>query len=444
MFRNAPDAYYYLDKKKPDMFKLMCNLLKYGRLTNIASALVQNLDYEGMKWSDLPSRIKYAQEAYRDIINLVQLNITSDGNFSGVDRYLKTIDEFMPKNVRISRITLVAADRIEWRINPRHSVLFYNHRQTSLESMYDMIWDNTKNNFAHLPNLIVQSNCLNLYSFITYLRKKVRLTHVCAMHCVPYREVIRFDREKYAKLEKTYEDLTMDFNETPDHINPLMLADHVILNTLDSEQYYNRVGITTPYSVIFNGVQSIKDTYNPVVKDRPFRFIFVGHSSPLKGFDQLLQVIEKVSQSHKIEVLWAGAAEEQLKQIIEEKKLPVKVLGVIHPELLNEAYRQVDAALIATACETCSYAAIEALAASLPIISTKAHGVTEIVENVGLLVDIDRAGHIDKEMYADAMIRVMTDEGLRQKMSDRAKKQFEKYRAEIMGQKLLDLYTSLV
>jgi glycosyltransferase involved in cell wall biosynthesis len=439
MCRNVQKAF----GKKLDFFQLYCNLLKFGKLTNLQVPLVKNEAYNTITNENLTARIEYAKDQYKQIINVIQLNITSEGNFSGVDRYLSTIEQNLPANFRVTRITFVASNRIEWKLNQKHILIYYNPSVTRLDSMYDMFWDNLSQYFLFRPNLIVQSNCLNLYSLINYLRKKVRLTHLCAMHCVPYREVIRFDRNEYEKLELLFEDETKDFVDTVDHQLPLMLADHVILNTKDAEQYYKRCGYLTPYSIIHNGIELINGAPKKKAGD-VFKFIFVGHSSPLKGFDQLLPIIEEVSAKHKIEILWAGAAEKQLQQIILQKKLPVTIYGVISPDRLNELYIEADAALIATACETCSYAAIEALSAGLPIIATRAHGVTEIVENVGLLVNIDKKGILDKDQYKDAMEKVITDADLRQQMSERSKARYKLYSADKMVQKTIELYKSLV
>jgi glycosyltransferase involved in cell wall biosynthesis len=449
VFRNIPKAYSKLNiKNDNDIFQLYCNLLKFGKLTNIRAPLVKCDDYTTIKHENLTARIKYAKGQYRTVINVVQLNITSDGNFSGVDRYIETLGKNLPENFRVMNITFIASDRIEWKLNQEHIKIYYNPKQTKLESMYDMFWDNLNQYFIFRPNLIVQSNCLNLFSLITYLRRKVNLVHVCCMHCVPYREVIRFDRKKYVDLELLFEDESEDFVDSIEHQLPLTLADHVILNTKDAEQYYNRCGYLTPYTIINNGIELINNELINNQKQKSvnevFKFIFVGHSSPLKGFDQLLPIIEEVSKDHKIEILWAGAAEQEIRQIIAKKKLPVKIFGVIPPEKLNQLYLLADAALIASACETCSYAAIEALSAGLPIIATRAHGVTEIVENIGLLVDIDKSGIINKGMYIDAMKKVISDPELRKQMTEKSKNRYKSYSVDKMVDKTINLYKSLL
>jgi glycosyltransferase involved in cell wall biosynthesis len=442
MFKNNPKAYSKLDKNI-DFFQLYCNLLKYGKLTNIQQPLVKTETYESIKNEHLVDKIKYAQKQYDSIINTIQINITSEGNFSGVDRYLDTLENNLPENFRTTRITFIASDRIEWRINQKHILIYYNPGQTKLESMFDMFWDNLNQLFLFRPNLIVQSNCLNLYSLVNFLRRKVRLVHVCMMHCVPYREAIRFDRNKYEELEKLYYDDSQDFVDTPDHQLPLILADYVILNTKDAEDYYIRCGYLTPYTVISNGIDLINGEPKQPVGEK-FKFIFVGHSSPLKGFDQLIPIIEEVSKKYPIEVLWAGSADKETQQIIAKKKLPIKVYGVIPPSQLNGLYREADAALIATACETCSYAAIEALSAGLPIIATNAHGVHEIVEGVGYEISLNQKGIIDKNAYLAAMEKIITDADIRKQLSEKSRARYKLYTAEKMVTKTANFYKSII
>ena len=422
-----------------DDFKMFCKLLKYGRLGNYPQPLVECDNYKAIHHKDIVNRILYAKEAYKDIINIVQLNITSDGNISGVDRYLKTLEDNYPPNVRCTRITFIVSNRMEWKVDHQHSYIYYNAK-TKLESMYDMFWDNLGELFMNKHNLIVQSNCLNLYSLITYIRQKVNCKHICAMHCVPYREVIRYDRKKYKELNELYADTDKDFIETPAHIAALSLADHVILNTKDAEQYFNRVGFLTPYSVIYNGIESIGKG-NPEEK---FRFIFVGHSSPLKGLDQLLPIIETLKDHHTFEVVWVGNADQKLTDIIKQKKLPIQIMGVISPTTLNELYKTCHAALIASACETCCYAAIEALSAGLPIIAPLSPGVTEIVDGAGLLVDIDSSGMINKSQYRDAMEKVMTDSNLRDELSAKSLAKAPTYSIDRLIDDSVKLYQRLL
>jgi len=423
-----------------NIFSFYCSLLEFGKLGNCPELLVEEKNYKPIPNDNLVERIKFAKSKYKDIINIVHLNITSEGNISGVDRYIKTLEDNYPNYVRSSRITFVSSNKIEWKLNPYHTLIYYNPDKTKLENLYDQFWDNLADLFTNRHNLIIQSNCLNLYSLITYIKRKIRCVHLCAMHCVPFREVIRFDRKKYEELNILYEDISKDFIETPEHIAALSLADHVILNTKDSEQYFNRVGFLTPYTVIHNGIEKIERKQH----NSEFKFIFVGHGSPLKGLDQLLPIIEEVSQTHKFKVIWVGSPDQKLLEIIKKKNLPIEVKGVISPEELNKLYSEVDCSLIASACETCSYAAIEALSAELPIISTKSPGLTEIVENVGLLIDIDKSGILNKDQYKKAMISVLENEQLRLDMSAASLKKYQQYSVRNLINNSVKLYEELL
>jgi len=432
--------------KTNDFFNLICDLIKYGLITNLQEPLVFDKEYSGIKVDNKSERKKYAKKAFKEIVNIVQINITSDGNISGVDRYLKTLQDNYPSFIRCTQVTLVASSNKFFidNSNQYHIKFYYTANKTKLEHIYDIFWDNFAYLFVNKNNLIVQSNCFNLYSLLTYLRQKVNFKHICALHCVPYREVIRSDRNKFEKLELLYEDEEKEFPEEPWNVQAVNLADYSIVNTNDAEHYYNRIGFNPKYSVIYNGIEKIGKGNRVWDKKSPFRFIFVGHSSPLKGLDQLFPIIEEVNKTHPIEVHWAGSTDKRLLDIIQEKKLPIISYGVLEPEKLNELYKQVDASLIATACETCSYAAIEALSAELPIIATRAHGIVEIVENVGFLVNMNKKAIIDADMYKAGMIQVIENEELRKEMSTRAAEKFKLYDKDIMVEKMIHLYRHLL
>jgi glycosyltransferase involved in cell wall biosynthesis len=173
-------------------------------------------------------------------------------------------------------------------------------------------------------------------------------------------------------------------------------------------------------------------------------FIFVGHSSPLKGFDQLMLIIEQVAKERDFIVHWVGNATSQFIKIIKQKNLPIKVHGILQPEELNKLYSQMDAALIASACETCSYAAIEALSAELPIIATRAPGVEEILKDVAIFAQVNNEGLIDAEKYADAMKKIIDDQLLRDDMSLLSAQRYKQFTAKAMVDKMIELYEKLI
>ena len=165
LFRNCLKDY-----KNIEYFNLLCSLLYYGIYTNISAPLVKINEYKVIKNTDFTNRIKIAKSYYSKIINVVHINITSDGNFSGVDRYIKTLEDNYPSYVRCQRVTFRASnDKLSFDLSdPDHVIIYYNVNKTKLEHLYDTIWDNISYMF-NKRNLIVQSNCFNLYTFLTYL-----------------------------------------------------------------------------------------------------------------------------------------------------------------------------------------------------------------------------------------------------------------------------------
>lgn len=450
MFRNVGNV-INIEKDLDYNFKLACSLLRYGKLSNI--------DYCGVITDDTyknkdviesyPKRYITFNKFYKSVINVIQLNVTGDGNFSGVDRYLTTLENNLPPNIRMTRITFVLSNKILVDSSDKNHIKVYYNDVTRLESLYDLLWDNCKNLFENRENLIVQSNCLNLYTLQTYIRSKVYCKLICAVHCVPYREVIRDSRDKYESLELLFEDWSKEFIDKPSHVEPLKVVDKVLLNTDDAENWYLRCGYDySKYVKVYNGIQSferkaeLKENYD----ENEFRFLFVGHHSQLKGMDQIIEIVGELIKERpdlKFKVIWAGATSKKLTDKILENNLPIRPLGVMPPKDIELLYSLVDATIIASACETCSYAAIESLSASLPIIATKVHGVEEVVKNAGLLVSVDKKGIIDKEEYKKAMIAVMTNYDLRKGLATMASKKFDTYDVNKMIEKLSEVYLGL-
>jgi glycosyltransferase involved in cell wall biosynthesis len=429
-------------------YEVACSLLQFGKITNIDYCGLSTESYTQIDViEDYTRRYDIWEKYYsKNVINVVQLNITGDGNFSGVDRYLLTLEKYLPNNIRMTTITFVLSDKTF--IDKANNKFYYN-RETALESLYPLFWDNFNKHFVDKQNLIVQSNCLNLYTLQTFIRQKVYCKLVCAVHCVPYREVIRSNREEYSRLENVFNDVSQEFIDKPSHSEPLKIVDRVLLNTDDSEEWYLRCGYDkNKYSKVYNGIQEFetKSIVKKEYADKEFRFLFVGHGSQLKGMDQIIQIVQKlvtVPNIPKFIVLWAGTATKDLLNIIEQNKLPIKSLGVQSPQDIELLYSLVDCTIIASACETCSYAAIESMSARLPIIATRVHGVEEIVEDCGVLIDTDNNGIIDQTAYMNAMISVMTDYDLRTKLSNNTIEAFKKYDVTNMIHNIKEVYYKL-
>jgi glycosyltransferase involved in cell wall biosynthesis len=168
-----------------------------------------------------------------------------------------------------------------------------------------------------------------------------------------------------------------------------------------------RVGTPSQYSVIYNGV----DPGRFALPREPVegRIIFVGRLSGQKRPDVALRVLAAVRQSFpeaELYVVGAGPQEDDARRLATQLGVAdaVHLLGRREdvPELLATA----ECLLLTSDYEGCPLTVLEAMAAAVPVVATRAGGVPELVVDggTGLLADVG-----DVDGLAAAVARILGD-----------------------------------
>ncbi len=113
----------------------------------------------------------------------------------------------------------------------------------------------------------------------------------------------------------------------------------------------------------------------------------------------------------------------------------VRCIGAVAEEDKPALYRGATAFLYPTRYEGFGLPALEALACGVPVVGSNASSVPEIVGEAGMLVDPD-----DARSMAGALIAVVTDDELREKLSRAAVEQARKFSWEKCARETLQAY----
>lgn len=169
--------------------------------------------------------------------------------------------------------------------------------------------------------------------------------------------------------------------------------------------------------VIHNGVDT--QVFHPFRKQRttcaPFRLLFVGKQSRLKGFDLLTPIMESLGKEFRLGFTLSGNRTDI------PRNLPASFHSIGHlttPEMMVQAYQNADALLFPTRLEGLPLAALEAQACGLPVIATRGSSLPEVLQDgeTGFLCPQD-----DVEAFAAAARRLAANPSLRQQMSKAAR-----------------------
>ncbi|HET9183289.1 MAG TPA: glycosyltransferase family 4 protein [Candidatus Angelobacter sp.] len=163
--------------------------------------------------------------------------------------------------------------------------------------------------------------------------------------------------------------------------------------------------------------------------------LYAGRMNPQKGVSAILASVPEVAREiPNVKYVFAGDPDSQQfahefqQQIKESPEAGGKImlLGKLPRPKLAALYKAADLALVPSLYEPFGYAAIEAMAAGVPVIATATGGLAEIVdhEQTGLLIPVHthESGPytVDVPALAAATIRLLADRNFAQELVARA------------------------
>lgn len=152
------------------------------------------------------------------------------------------------------------------------------------------------------------------------------------------------------------------------------------------------------------------------------RLLFVGRLSPQKNLARLLRALTLVRRPVLLDVVGDGEQRRQLAETVQRQGNPVvRFHGRLDGAALLRRYEQADLFVLPSDREGMSLAALEAMAAGLPVLATDVPGNTELLRGIGVLVPAAPAA------LAAAIDEFAADEDFRQQTaaaSARAAREF--------------------
>jgi glycosyltransferase involved in cell wall biosynthesis len=171
--------------------------------------------------------------------------------------------------------------------------------------------------------------------------------------------------------------------------------------------------------------------------------LFVGSLIPRKGLPFLVEAAKKIVKEQaqtKFLIVGEGPIKNQLATWLEAANLSgnFMFLGNLKEDTLLATYSCADVFVLPSIQEGQGIVLLEAQAAAKPVVAFDVGGVNEAVRNgeTGLLVERGRNGEL-----ADALLRLLSDRALRQKMGANGRKFVaENFTWDICAQKMLKIY----
>ncbi|TSE28692.1 glycosyltransferase family 4 protein [Tepidimonas taiwanensis] len=168
-------------------------------------------------------------------------------------------------------------------------------------------------------------------------------------------------------------------------------------------------------SVIPNGIDT--NFFTPIARTQPyhpFRLLYVGNWSALKGVDLLAPIMTALGAGFELYYTTDRAGRHK------RYALPGNChsLGRLDAKSLRQSYQQADALLFPSRLEGLPLTVIEAMACGLPVIAARSSSLPEVVEDgvTGLLCPVDAV-----DAFVSAAQRLANDPALWQSMREAAR-----------------------
>lgn len=166
--------------------------------------------------------------------------------------------------------------------------------------------------------------------------------------------------------------------------------------------------------------------------------IYVGRVSAEKQIDQIKPVLERVPGT-RLAIIGDGPARADLERHF--AGLPVKFMGYMQGEALSQAYASADIFVFPSALETFGLVVVEAMAAGLPVVSSRVGGVCDVVEEgkTGYTFDVN-----DIDGMVEGVRRIAVSRERIESMGRAARAFAETQTWPAMMDEVIDIYRRLI
>ncbi len=198
--------------------------------------------------------------------------------------------------------------------------------------------------------------------------------------------------------------------------------------------------------VVYNGLDSEEFTPIPGIPKKPKSLIFVGNAEDRKkGLLYLLEALTHLPEDTTLTVVDGGAPRRSYASMLTEKfRLGHRVsfTGKINPGDLIRYYCSAEIAVVPSLYEGFGFPAAEAMACELPVVSSTAGALPEVVGNDGAAILVPPR---DARAIATAIGKLMANPELRIKMGKAARKRIlEHFTWKSAARQMVEVYREAI
>lgn len=218
-------------------------------------------------------------------------------------------------------------------------------------------------------------------------------------------------------------------------------ADRVLCYTETDEQRLREFGVSTPVSLVHNGVDC--EQFSPVEEQAdPPEVLYVGRLVETKGVNKLVDAFAQIEVNAHLRIVGEGPLSGTLKQQVYELGIEDQVTfaGRVPNDELPEVYARSSVFALPSSREGLPRTLLEALACGTPIVTFDLPQLESLIDGVGISVlEEDVSG------LAEALEQLLSNSGLRTQFSDSGRqKVVQEYSWTETVRSTIDVYRNLI
>ena len=232
----------------------------------------------------------------------------------------------------------------------------------------------------------------------------------------------------------------------------LNMADELIVLSPNARVFFNRIAPLCRITVIPNAIETPNSLASDLVlRNAGFKSVNVlfvgGDEAKRKGLFDVLKAIPIVTEKYGADVvfIFVGRCDKEKQRAIREVEVRyhcVKNMGFLKRDEMMKVRLASDIYILPSYAEGLPIGLLEAMAAGLPVVSTKVGSIPELIEEEknGFLIEPG-----DYVTLAERIVQLAKDQKLRQTIGERNIEKVKKsYSLERAVQDLNDIYFKLV
>ncbi|HYC41324.1 MAG TPA: glycosyltransferase [Chitinophagaceae bacterium] len=166
------------------------------------------------------------------------------------------------------------------------------------------------------------------------------------------------------------------------------------------DDYSRCIGLRGPYTILYNYVEDefFSGEYKRFNRENGLRLIAVGNLKAAKNYSYLVEAFRRLPQNVHLDVYGSGEMEHELKQLIREYAVKIRLCGV--REDIHKVLKQYDAFIMSSQYEGQPLALLQAMASGIPAILSDIPVLREATNNHAVFYDLSDPTDLVRKIHS--------------------------------------------